>query len=1526
MVYEYVKSAINDSLIFITNTVATTLEDNVDAHILSLSSLKIGESCADLHNAILDRVETLDYAPYFKPDVRYEQLATDPTLVYTIKEILLTLKNVSEFFREIEALDTKTAYYYDAFKVLSTRFIPLYERLKTLNHSMIDIEWLLTPLITPVLQEWTSLSNQFSRITTVVSAVKTENEFFMALLSSSKKTGLGLLSHGIVLTPYFLKEVTELLERGDIKIDFDPLDQSITEASECFLEEFKGVYAKPSFLARANSWRKLMSLTLRTVTDIVGRGAPLTHALVKQAEVALDSLHYQLLPSYQAVLESIEEDLGLKSGVLVDPFLESTMLYFEQLATSVSHLKVYSQGISDYQQFIDKPVTGYLVSRVVQSSGQAAHIGAAASGSLLDERYNKTVQTLRVVRCASYEVLSNKRRDFLAVDDFFMDLKLEYVSSTHDALEHFSDPFKDSLLQQYRVVQPYFAKRFPDIDVVLVDVLQNTPRSSLSIKRILDCEARVKLQVSHEQAEARFKRQKVMERGINNDNDLHDQIKALIEHLNKIPDLPITPLYPQYDLFNRIKEARLSEIITQFEQNTLLPWLNTQLTPKTWRAIEGDYPAPIQFSDTDDVMFYKKLRHAITSLKSSLLKLEAVKDNESSFSLYYNDIRYMKDVLLPLIRDGLRAYSDILSLSKSSMMGDLINELLISCRLLDDYFPILKWMPFSTVDALDPAIGQETDKPYLTLNDIVIWLADYSIRLTAQHAALKQSDGMISDDDWHQESLRITDQFFLDLEQQWAALLPKKSSSPTSLQERKTLSDAMKLSTLFGSRDSQSESGSDSDSLGSAGSQSGFLKNIISGSFGSNPPSPTTDSTLTMIKNMPLNANGVTIFLEKYNGNIGDVIANLLCILENIGEFIQNESQDKSDVLRAKIEQLRVLVLSACYASLDDIEFTSGFKIGALSRHYGLETQMNALFDGIKATLSHAKSERRVLPEVFLWRIRKERETRRLERLIQQKEQLNASDMAQSAQVARQFTSLNTLKSQLLLNKKKPVLPNSEEWNTFMQAYDELEPILMAIDDNRYYKAGFLFNRRRSYHFVAAIDAILDCEDKMEDYYLGRLIRCTTKIAECRHRIEFLNREQRVVEEREAIKNAIHQITHLTYEPLLGEYASVFTHVLTEKILAFIDSQEGVLTTLTHPLTTHNETAFQALLMPVIETFDLQRDTSMHVLKSILTHINQVTLACQAELAETISELRKEKLHYTVHLKIQGQSLELNRIYLEQRDGAIWYSVRDHLAVYEGQLPDELLKTLSIHLTLDEGLTAEVIDAQFRPKLKDMLSFLSKHHPVYEKNPCLLEKMRYLILSNPVNQKDHLISEILNAPTSVNDESEFYKKLHQKYVVSERITRAFQQKGDTLDTLIKCYCVLHSLEKQEDNKLNKVSNHMMSIACLKSCLIPDGEHSTQDRLQAFKTELTKQITALSVIELGGVQETRLLTLFSHKKISFLSQLKGLLETVSLQDSNPSCRFKSAVKHVINEQKNSRGESHRDDERLDSMSSVKPNKG
>ncbi len=497
-----------------------------DDKILIIKQLGIAEVCAQIRGSILSYVRNERYAyrgwfseekliEYIRakksissalqqrqePEISEQQIIYDtPTSVVIIYDVLETVASVSqtighlEEFLVIDAVGSKQSIGGLIWLLLNDVDM-IYERLSNLNHMPDSMHLVISPLLDK-LQLLKQRTLQYKARTTQLTGQVIQKNQFMAKLTMPKNLS-AFLNRVIALCPDMLRELTELVEKGDLKIDFDPLSQKITTLEEdLFGWEHHIETGKLYFLENLRGLGNLALLIYPEIEKILRAAKDLSASSRTQAMSAYTKLKDEILVQLHAELEQLEENIGLELNVLTAPFVLRAQQLLGALHPKLEDLNALSVDLSERVNQFEHPVSnslgipmplitaieatvewclGFLLGRSQAATTRTSNLAIVATAD--SARYLPNLRAYRLSRYAALDESSSLSREQSA-RNFFAILKRCHAQAGKLSIQSLPQSMKTELTDAYQAIQVDFAQKFPKLDVDIVTALMHSQQDA----------------------------------------------------------------------------------------------------------------------------------------------------------------------------------------------------------------------------------------------------------------------------------------------------------------------------------------------------------------------------------------------------------------------------------------------------------------------------------------------------------------------------------------------------------------------------------------------------------------------------------------------------------------------------------------------------------------------------------------------------------------------------------------------------------------------------------------------------------------------------------------------------------------------------------------------------------------------------------------------------------------------------------------------------------------------------------------
>lgn len=485
-------------------------EEYIIQYIQPLIDLNIPSTCQSIEQIIFSIVhdERFIYKEFFtrerfdtyledKKHNQFNELKKIPHPVIPFYELLETLTVVKNTFEELNIIPLKDlkssiSLIPNAWTLIQTNIPDIYLRLQHLSRMHILIHQLIVPICNPIENEFDALYQFTIHSKNHLSELYTLNRESLKQMAPQQKGGLAILTKLVLLTPYLLQELTQYIERGDPKINFDPLSSKIIKLEDIYVKALQAI-ADPN-QTTLQGLIKLLQVLPRTISNILKELMSTSKASAKKLTELKEKL-VQTLDKIQLELETIEENIGLKRDTLVEPYLPMRNLLIEKVTGSIVTLNDLPEQLKPYAKItnimrmdlksIIKPNSSSNVSKTAETT-QPPSLKENEPPAL------NFIQTNRLERIKNIQILQEKR--YNAFREFFLVLEREKKYSHFQSLQSFenlsnmffkntyyslvatiqdlSSNQKNTLLINYPYLQPFFQAQSPQLDAAIIQCLE----------------------------------------------------------------------------------------------------------------------------------------------------------------------------------------------------------------------------------------------------------------------------------------------------------------------------------------------------------------------------------------------------------------------------------------------------------------------------------------------------------------------------------------------------------------------------------------------------------------------------------------------------------------------------------------------------------------------------------------------------------------------------------------------------------------------------------------------------------------------------------------------------------------------------------------------------------------------------------------------------------------------------------------------------------------------------------------------
>lgn len=513
------------------NSIENFKEDYVIQLIQPLIDLNIPMICKMIETSIysINDDGRFEYQEYFTHSRFHEYLEAKklpinaenirflksfPQPVIPFYELLETLKVVSNTFEELGTIplvgiEGTLRLPQNAWTLIQINIPLIYQRLNQLSRSHILIHQLLQPLLNPTKELLVQTQASAIGASEHLNQLYTSNQDSLSLMLPKQEGGLAVMTKLVILMPHFLKELTQYIERGDTKINFDPNSSEIIELENIYVTALHNI-TDPN-QTTIQGLIKLIEVLPKTISNILKESMPLAEASAEKLIQLKNQLEKQFF-QIQASLEKIEENLGLKKDTLITPYkqnkeflidtLNQTIPIFQKLPGQLAPYAKLTNFISEISlvpNLDDIKNTPKSAARIVRQATKAIQntlidpkISSVAkpiekkdiSLNLLQLERLKRFKKINVFQKNRYEafieffkVLHNAKKypvsqNIQAFENFLISTINGRYYSMVKTIQDLSEQQKTSLKTCYPYIQEFFQVESPHLDAAIVQCLE----------------------------------------------------------------------------------------------------------------------------------------------------------------------------------------------------------------------------------------------------------------------------------------------------------------------------------------------------------------------------------------------------------------------------------------------------------------------------------------------------------------------------------------------------------------------------------------------------------------------------------------------------------------------------------------------------------------------------------------------------------------------------------------------------------------------------------------------------------------------------------------------------------------------------------------------------------------------------------------------------------------------------------------------------------------------------------------------
>ncbi len=440
----------------------------------------------------------------------------DPEQITVLKKLVNILYNVEQLLTEIEGLslkDDRSLVEFLAtsspvlFKNINSAVNQAYEALQLINYGDQTLKAILSPQFTklkPGLDSILKRLNQFTPNTLEGSEAKTWGGFLgdtVNILPTKNTTeegpDCGVVGALLESIPNFFNKLQTIIETESFTVAHKTETTSVVE-QELLKKQVQGIVADMNLLASEDNlgvitlqYTKLLQSLGKYTLELINEGAPLTKAAYLKSVEKLNVVKHQFLPTLLAEVESLEESLELKSGLLTQPVMEAMETYYSKLA-SILGTTHFVTTVFDKIEVHSNSVYGKAArihflnsNRKISAGGEIK--SAEHLDTLVDSGFKETYQKLYTAKLNE----ASSRLDGLhqcnrAAMAFFAKVTQLNTYTNKGNLTNVSPQERQELAHLYSQIQIYLAQIDPQLDVEIVNSLNLTSEEQQQVRAPAD--------------------------------------------------------------------------------------------------------------------------------------------------------------------------------------------------------------------------------------------------------------------------------------------------------------------------------------------------------------------------------------------------------------------------------------------------------------------------------------------------------------------------------------------------------------------------------------------------------------------------------------------------------------------------------------------------------------------------------------------------------------------------------------------------------------------------------------------------------------------------------------------------------------------------------------------------------------------------------------------------------------------------------------------------------------------------------
>ncbi|MFY7698419.1 MAG: hypothetical protein ACOVQX_06395 [Legionella sp.] len=457
---------------------------------------------------------------YFKDDLPFDILPTDPSNVAAIKKIINVLDHTEATFTAIETLNLdNTQSQLDScsniVQLVYNSTNELYTIIRLMNQCSSDMHRILSPYLKDLLPALAQMSVGLENVSPRNAQQQNLSDFLSDLKNNTQQVGVHAIAQGVgflpardalpssginnlaslvTKLPYYVDQLGNL-----IQLSVDPAlvhtSQATDEQKTVLFQmmEAKAQAAKKNFASLIEHDYFLTMLpgyinTLKTIyycsLDLITVAAPLTKQAYLDGQLVLNKIRHEIIPPLVVEVENLEESMGLRQGLLTKPLLAHLDNYFSTLANQVSKLAA-AAGALEYTRKVSERTLKEWILGDTKANVDEIFIVDANFTQLQDDQFNSCIGQARLARLKAIKAqisdFSVDKDDVSpctakehAAQQFFDKINsysLLYQASCKFSVANLSSADKTLLAANYKRFQSHVAAQNPALDKLIVACL-----------------------------------------------------------------------------------------------------------------------------------------------------------------------------------------------------------------------------------------------------------------------------------------------------------------------------------------------------------------------------------------------------------------------------------------------------------------------------------------------------------------------------------------------------------------------------------------------------------------------------------------------------------------------------------------------------------------------------------------------------------------------------------------------------------------------------------------------------------------------------------------------------------------------------------------------------------------------------------------------------------------------------------------------------------------------------------------------